>query len=96
VVSVQKQKDFPVSLPVVMSKEGKWFVASCPILDIGTQGKTEKEVRENMRDSISDYFSDPDTQKPSIREMMSASVSIMNMPVRLGVKSGWASRAESR
>jgi len=51
-----------VPLPVVISKEGKWFVASCPVLDIATQGKTEKEVRENMEDLINDYFNDPDTQ----------------------------------
>ena len=51
-----------VPLPVVIAKEGKCFVASCPVLDIATQGKTEKEVRENMEDLINDYFNDPDTQ----------------------------------
>jgi predicted RNase H-like HicB family nuclease len=37
---------------VVITKEGKWFVACCPILDVATQGKTEKEVKENMEDLI--------------------------------------------
>lgn len=46
-------------LPIVISKEGKWFVASCPILDIATQGKTEEEVKEMMQDLINDYFKDP-------------------------------------
>ncbi|MEK6958060.1 MAG: type II toxin-antitoxin system HicB family antitoxin [archaeon] len=95
-VSMQKQSEFPVSLPIVMSKEGNWFVASCPILDIGTQGKTEKEVRQNMQDLINEYFSDPDTAKPSLKEMLSASVSIVNMQVGLGVKGVRASRIESR
>ena len=54
-----------VPLPVAITKEGKWFVASCPILDVATQGKTEKEVRENMEGLISDYFNDPDTPKPN-------------------------------
>jgi len=89
--TMQKQSQFPVSLPVVLSKEGNWFVASCPILDIGTQGRTEKEVRQNMQDLIEEYFSDPDTPKPSLKEIKSASVSIVNMQVRLGVKSGGAS-----
>lgn len=41
-----------IPLPVVITKEGKWFVACCPILDVATQGKTEKEVKENMEDLI--------------------------------------------
>ena len=55
-----------VPFPIVITKENKWFVASCPLLDIATQGKTEKEVKENMADLINDYLSDPDTLKPSI------------------------------
>lgn len=56
-----------VPLPVVIAKEGKWFVASCPVLDIATQGKTEKEVKANMGDLINDYFNDPDTPKPKMK-----------------------------
>ncbi|MFH0955554.1 MAG: hypothetical protein V1777_05605 [Candidatus Micrarchaeota archaeon] len=56
------QKTIPISLPIVISKEGKWFVASCPALDIGTQGRTENEVRENMRELIQEFSSDSDTQ----------------------------------
>ena len=51
------------SFPVLISKEGKWFVASCPMLDIATQGRTEEEVKENMVDLIEEYMEDPDTQK---------------------------------
>lgn len=57
---MQVQQVVPLSLPVVISREGKWFVASCPLLDIGTQGKTENEARENMQDLIKDYFSGHD------------------------------------
>ncbi len=55
-----------VPFPVIITKENKWFVAVCPLLDIATQGKTEEEVKENMADLINDYLSDPDTPKPSI------------------------------
>jgi len=58
-----------VPFPVVITKEGKWFVASCPILDLATQGKSEKEVRENMKDLISEYMSDPDTPKPELESI---------------------------
>jgi predicted RNase H-like HicB family nuclease len=44
----------PIQLPfpTIVTKEGKCFVASCPLLDIATQGKTEHEVTENMADLI--------------------------------------------
>jgi predicted RNase H-like HicB family nuclease len=57
--------------PVIIAKECKWFVASCPLLDIATQGKSEDEVKENMVDLINDYLSDPDTAKPSLEDLMS-------------------------
>lgn len=47
-----------IPLPIVITKEGRWFVASCPILDIATQGKTEREVKEMMEDLINEYFKD--------------------------------------
>ena len=68
-----------VPLPILITKENKWFVASCPILDIATQGKTEKEVKENMADLINDYLNDPDTPKPSMEDLMS--LSLTNIPV---------------
>lgn len=74
-------KDIQIPLPVFIGKEGKWFVASCPTLDIATQGKTEQEVRENMSDLISEYFGDPDTVKPDMESIMS--VSLTNIPVNV-------------
>ena len=55
----------PVPLSVVITKEGKWFVAACPVLDIATQGKDEKEVIENMKDLVEEYFEDPGELWPS-------------------------------
>ena len=55
-----------IPLPIVMARENKWFVASCPILDIATQGKTAKEGKENMAALVDEYLSDPDTAKPSL------------------------------
>lgn len=70
-----------VPLPILITKEGKWFVASCPILDIATQGKTEKAVKENMTELINEYLSDPDTPKPSLDDLMS--LSLTNIPVKV-------------
>ncbi|MBI2547222.1 MAG: hypothetical protein HYW23_02135 [Candidatus Aenigmarchaeota archaeon] len=70
-----------IPIPVVIAKEGKWFVASSPVLDIATQGRTEQEVKENMADLISDYFKDPDTPKPQMSAIMQ--ISITNIPVNV-------------
>jgi predicted RNase H-like HicB family nuclease len=32
----------------VVKKEGGWYVAHCPPLDITTQGRTEKEAKKNL------------------------------------------------
>ena len=71
---------FQVSVPIILAKEGKWFVASSPILDVATQGRTEKEVKENLAELINEYLRDPDTKKPSLEELMS--ISLANIPVQ--------------
>ena len=70
-----------IPLPILVTKEGRWFVASCPILDIATQGKTEKEVKENMAELIDEYLRCPDTAKPSLDDLMS--FSLTNIPVKV-------------
>jgi hypothetical protein len=52
--------------PVIISREGKWFVVVCPLLDIATQGKSEAEVKANLVDLINDYLCDPDSVKLSL------------------------------
>jgi predicted RNase H-like HicB family nuclease len=70
-----------VPVPILLAREGRWYVASCPILNIATQGRTEKEVKENLADLIREYLRDPDTSKPSLDELMS--LSLANIPVRI-------------
>lgn len=72
-----------VSFPVLISKEGKWLVACCPMLDIATQGRTEEEARENMVDLIEEYMEDPDTQKPDWETIMSTSVTMTSVAVKI-------------
>jgi predicted RNase H-like HicB family nuclease len=72
-----------ISFPVLISKEGEWFVASCPLLDIGTQGRTEEEVKENIADLIEEYMEDPDTPKPDWETITSTSVTMTSVPVKI-------------
>lgn len=71
--------EFP--FPIFMTKEGKWFVAACPVLGIATQGKTEEEAKENMRDLIKEYLNDPDTPKPKLKELHFSSLSYISVKI---------------
>lgn len=72
-----------ISLPIFITKEGNWFVASCPVLSIATQGETEEDVKENMNDLINEYMNDPDTHKPALEDIISSSVSMITIPVKI-------------
>lgn len=77
-----------LALPVVVAREERWFVASCPVLDIATQGRTEKEAKENIASLIDEYLRDPDTRKPTLDDLMSLSLSNVRVTVPEGVLSG--------
>jgi predicted RNase H-like HicB family nuclease len=80
-----------IPFPILISRENRWFVASCPPLQIATQGKTEKEVRENMTDLITEYLKDPDTPKPSMKDMLSVSLVSVSISVADEILHGKAS-----
>jgi predicted RNase H-like HicB family nuclease len=70
------------TLPVVITKEGEWFIARCPAMDLVTQGRTEGEARENMEDLIDEYLSDPDVPKPAAEDLAFPPV-LVSVPVRI-------------
>ncbi len=72
-------------LPIVITRETKWYVASCPPLEIATQGRTEREVRENMVELIEEYLRDPDTTKPSLDSLIEVSLTNVLVKVPEGV-----------
>ena len=39
-------------LPVKIRKKGKWYVSSCPSLDVCSQGHTKEEARQNLIDAL--------------------------------------------
>jgi predicted RNase H-like HicB family nuclease len=71
-----------IFLPIILGKEGKWYVASCPVLDIATQGKTEKEARENIEELIIEYLKDPDTPKPNLETFTFPSLSYIEVSIK--------------
>ena len=46
-------------LNAVVWKEGEWFVAQCLEIDVASQGETEKEALENLRDALTLHFTPP-------------------------------------
>lgn len=70
-----------VAFPIVIAKEGRWYVASCPSLDIATQGKTEDEVKKNMKALINEYLKDPDTHKPDMKHLLALSLTSVSIKV---------------
>jgi len=47
---------FECQLPFRMKQEGKWYIASCPILDIHSQGTTEDKARNNLVEALQLFF----------------------------------------
>ena len=45
-------------VPVLTWKEGAVYVADCPAVRIASQGETEREAIENLKEAIALYFED--------------------------------------
>ena len=54
----------------VIWQEDKWFVAQCLEVDIASQGRTEQEALENLRDALMLHFMPPvATVLPNIQKI---------------------------
>ena len=47
---------FNAKLPVKITKKRKWHVASCPLLDVHSQGETETKAKKNLREALTLFF----------------------------------------
>lgn len=47
---------FTVCLPYKLKNRGKWFLASCEILDVHSQGETEVSAIENLKEALELFF----------------------------------------
>ncbi|HLL74931.1 MAG TPA: type II toxin-antitoxin system HicB family antitoxin [Pyrinomonadaceae bacterium] len=49
-------------------QEGEWFVAQCVEVDVVSQGESEEEALENLRDALELHFTPPvATVTPKVR-----------------------------
>ena len=40
----------------IVEREGKWYVALCPELDVASQGKTVKDSLKNLKEAVALYL----------------------------------------
>jgi predicted RNase H-like HicB family nuclease len=53
-----------------LSKEGEWFVAQCLEVDVASQGESEEEALENLREALELHFEPPvATVTPQVRKI---------------------------
>ena len=51
-------------------QEEEWFVAQCVEVDVASQGKTEDEALDNLRDALELHFTPPlATKTPRVRSL---------------------------
>lgn len=43
----------------VVWQEGKWFVAQCLEIDVASQGITEQDALDNLREAVQLHFTPP-------------------------------------
>ena len=44
--------NFEVVLPFAVKREGKWYISGCPILDVYSQGTTQKKAVTNLVEAL--------------------------------------------
>jgi predicted RNase H-like HicB family nuclease len=46
----------PIQLTAVIERENDWFVATCPELDVVSQGETVEDARFNLLEAVEGFF----------------------------------------
>lgn len=68
------------SFTACVSKEGNWYVAQCMQVDVASQGATEDEAIENLRDALQLHFAPPVA-------MISSAMRHIDIDLRINVES---------
>jgi predicted RNase H-like HicB family nuclease len=55
------------SLTAVLRREGDWYVAHCPELDIASQGDSLEEAKRNLREAVEGFLECAPTDEVAAR-----------------------------
>ncbi len=50
--SKKANKRMPKAFTAILQREGDWFVALCPELDVASQGRTVEEATANLKEAV--------------------------------------------
>ena len=50
------QLSITFSLPAKVRKKGKWYIASCPPLDLFSQGETKAKAIDNLNNALTEFL----------------------------------------
>ncbi|CAN2039971.1 Type II toxin-antitoxin system HicB family antitoxin [Candidatus Magnetomoraceae bacterium gMMP-15] len=45
-----------IKLPFKIIKQEKWYVSSCPIMDVYSQGETKEKAKNNLIEALTGFF----------------------------------------
>jgi len=69
-------------LTAIIEKEGDWYVALCPELDIASQGKTVEGARDNLREALELFFETASAEE--VKQRLSEEVYVTQVEVAVG------------
>lgn len=49
-----------LELPAVVAREEKFYVATCPVNNVASQGATVEEALRNLKEALELYYEDED------------------------------------
>lgn len=64
-------------LPAQIRKKGRWYVSSCPSLDVHSQGHTKEEARRNLVDALV-FFLESCVHRQTLAHVLRASRILVN------------------
>ena len=50
------QASMEFKLPAQIRKKGKWFISSCNLLDVHSQGHTREQAERNLQDALATFL----------------------------------------
>ena len=50
------QASMEFKLPAQVRKKGKWFISSCKLLDVHSQGHTREQAERNLKDALATFL----------------------------------------
>ncbi len=62
-------RTYEIPLPIRLRKDGDWYIASCPLLDLHAQGKNKAEAQKNLFEALS-LFLDACKEMGTLEEVL--------------------------